>query len=62
MTARSSMWKRRSPAFRHGGHEVVEKKELKKEDRTFEKPEVASYDREELDVEKAFTGNMTNGV
>jgi len=38
---------------------VVEKKELKKEDRTFEKPEVASYDREELDVEKAFTGGAS---
>jgi len=42
--------------------EMMEKKERKKEERTFERPEVASYDREELDVEKAFTGNMTNGV
>ena len=37
----------------------MEKKEGKKEDRTFEKPEVVSYDREELEVEKAFTGRPT---
>ena len=40
----------------------MEKKEGKKEDRTFEKPEVISYDREELEVEKAFTGNGTAPV
>ncbi len=40
----------------------MEKKELNKERRTFEKPEVASFDREELEVEKAFTGAPTRAV
>ena len=37
----------------------MEKRERKKEERTFEKPEILSYDREELEVEKAFTGGMS---
>lgn len=41
---------------------MTEKREQKKEDRTFEKPEVLSYDREELEVEKAFTGIPTRGA
>ena len=41
---------------------MTEEREQKKEDRTFEKPEVVSYDREEFDVEKAFTGIPTRGA
>ena len=42
--------------------DMMKKKEQKKEERPFERPEVLSYDREELEVEKAFTGEPTRGL
>ena len=58
------MTRKRAELFRQVGMggKTVEKKEKKKEGRTFEKPEVVSCDREELEVEKAFTGSTTGGM